>query len=308
MLFDVLLVVGGLLALLVGGEGLVRGAVIVARWLGLSPLVIGITLVGFGTSAPELMTSLTAVFNGFSGIALGNVVGSNIANVFLILGLSAVVAPVAAHVFLGRDGWVLMAATLLCVAFMLSGSVGFVAGLASVTFLAAYLVVTLRSGAEVDIDSVAAPTPLWQGAAYFVAGLVGIILGADWLVTGASDIARAFQVSDAVIGLTIVAIGTSLPELVTSVMAARKGQGELAVGNVIGSSIFNILAILGITAMVQPLSVPPEMLGMSLWVFVAAAAVPMILMRGFGVLGRASGVAFVGVYLAYTLILVVGAL
>lgn len=308
MLVDVLLVAGGLFALLVGGEGLVRGAVIVARRAGLSPLVIGITLVGFGTSAPELMTSLTAVLNGFSGIALGNVVGSNIANIFLILGLTALVAPVTAHVFLGRDGWMLMGSSLLCAAFMFSGQVGFTAGLISIVLLAAYLGATLYSGGETEVVAEGALPPLWQGGLYFLAGLIGIILGADWLVMGASDIARVFGVSDAVIGLTIVAIGTSLPELATSVVAARKGQGQLAVGNVIGSGIFNVLAILGITAMVRPLDVPPELLGMSLVLFVAAAVVPMIVMWVFGVLGRKTGAAFVVAYLVYTTILVAGAL
>ena len=152
------------------------------------------------------------------------------------------------------------------------------------------------------------PAPLWQGFAYFLAGMVGVVLGANWLVAGASDIARLFGVSDAVIGLTIVAIGTSLPELVTSVMAARKGHGEIAVGNVIGSNIFNVLGILGITAMVTPLAVPAEMIGMTLWVFIGAALAPLILMLAFGVLNRLAGALLLSVYFGYTAILVVGAL
>lgn len=308
MMFDLFLVALGLIALLLGGEGLVRGAVSVARRAGLSPLVIGLTLVGFGTSAPELMTSLVAALDGLPGIALGNVVGSNIANVFLILGAAALIAPVAAGAMLGRDGYVMVAATGLTIAFILTGTVGFWAGLVSVAALAVYLVYTLYAGGDMDLDVDNPPDPLWQGFAFFLVGLVGVVLGANWLVEGASNIARVLGVSEAVIGLTIVAVGTSLPELVTSVMAARKGHGEIALGNVIGSNIFNVLGILGITAMVTPLSVPPEMIGVTLWVFAASALVPLLLVYAFGMLGRVSGAMLVAVYAAYTVYLIVGAL
>jgi cation:H+ antiporter len=308
MMFDLFLVALGLIALLLGGEGLVRGAVSVARRAGLSPLVIGLTLVGFGTSAPELMTSLVAALDGLPGIALGNVVGSNIANVFLILGAAALIAPVAAGAMLGRDGYVMVAATGLTIAFILTGTVGFWAGLVCLAALAVYLVYTLYAGGDMDLDGDNPPDPLWQGFAFFLAGLVGVVLGANWLVEGASNIARVLGVSEAVIGLTIVAVGTSLPELVTSVMAARKGHGEIALGNVIGSNIFNVLGILGITAMVTPLSVPPEMMGVTLWVFAASALVPLLLVYAFGMLGRVSGAMLVAVYAAYTVYLIVGAL
>lgn len=307
MLTDLLLVCGGLVALLLGGEALVRGAVIVAQRAGLSPMVIGLTLVGFGTSTPELMTSLYAAGDGLPGIALGNVLGSNIANVLLILGVAALIAPVAAKAVVGRDGWVMLAVTALCVVLMLSGSVGRGAGLLCVGLLVVYLVWTLLTGTA-EADDLPAGGALWQGFAYFLAGLAGVVLGAGWLVDGASAIARVFGVSDAVIGLTIVAVGTSLPELVTTVMAARRGQGAIAVGNVIGSNIFNVLGILGITAMVYPLTVPAEMLGLSLWVFALAALAPAALMLATGRLGRGAGVAFVGAYAAYTAVLVIGAL
>lgn len=308
MLFDLFLVAIGLLALLFGGEGLVRGAVSVARRAGLSPLVIGLTLVGFGTSAPELMTSLVAALDGLPGISLGNVVGSNIANTFLILGAAAVIAPVAAGAVLGRDGYVMIAATALTIAFILSGTVTFWAGAISVAALVAYLGYTLFAGGEADLDVSEPPDPLWMGFAYFLGGLVLVVLGANWLVAGASDIARALGVSEAVIGLTIVAIGTSLPELVTAVMAARKGHGDIAVGNVIGSNIFNVLGILGITALVTPLAVPADLLGMTMWVFAAAALAPLVLMLAFGVLNRICGALLLAVYFGYTGVLVVGAL
>ena len=308
MSFDLLLVGGGLLALLLGGEALVRGAVIVAQRAGLSPMVIGLTLVGFGTSTPELMTSLFAAFDGLPGIALGNVVGSNIANILLILGVSALIAPVAARAVLGRDGWIMLAVTALAVVLMLSGQVGRLAGLICVLALAGYLAFTLMNGAETGDDELPQGGALWQGAAFFVGGLIGVVLGAAWLVDGASAIARSFGVSETVIGLTIVAVGTSLPELVTSVMAARKGQGAIAVGNVIGSNIFNVLGILGITALVHPLAVPAEMLGLTLWVLALSALAPLAVMLAFGRLGRAAGFGFVLAYAAYTLFLVAGAL
>ncbi len=308
MLIDLLLVAGGLIALLFGGEALVRGAVIVASRAGLSPFVIGLTLVGFGTSTPELMTSLIAASEGLPGIALGNVIGSNIANILLILGVSAAIAPVAAGAVTGRDGLVMIGVSVLCIALVLMGDIGRMAGLICVSLLVAYLVMTLRAGDGGTEHEAPIGQPVWQGVAFFVAGLVGVVLGAGWLVDGASAIARSFAISDAVIGLTIVAVGTSLPELVTSVLAARKGQGGIAVGNVIGSNIFNVLGILGITVLVQPLAVPAEMTGLSLWVFGIAAIAPLILMRVFGVLGRVSGLALVIGYAAYTTVLVVGAL
>ncbi|MBE0412912.1 calcium/sodium antiporter [Yoonia sp.] len=306
MFVDLMLVLGGLAALVVGGDLLVRGAVAVALRVGLSPLVIGVTLVGFGTSMPELMTSLIAAFEGLPGIALGNVVGSNIANILLILGLSAMIAALPGHAFLHRDGLVMLAVTGLCATLMWTGTVGRLAGGACLVMLAGYLVVTLRSGQTApQLGQDVPPPPVWRGAGLFVLGLLGVMIGARFLVDGASDIARAFDVSDAVIGLTIVAVGTSLPELVTSVIAARKRQGEIAIGNVIGSNIFNVLGILGITAVVQPLSVPTEMLGVTLWVFLAAALAPaaVLILRGRLALGVGAG--FVAAYVAYTLALII---
>lgn len=308
MITDVLLIAVGLFALLLGGESLVRGAVSIARGAGLSPLVIGLTLVGFGTSMPELMTSLIAAWQDSPGIAVGNVVGSNIANILLILGLSAVIVPFAANAVMGRDGWIMLGVTLLFVVLAFSGTIGRGAGLICVVLLAAYLLLTLRFSSEEPDLSETPLSPAAIGVVYFLAGLVGVVFGAQWLVDGASSIARSFAISDAVIGLTIVAVGTSLPELVTSVLAARKGQGALAVGNIIGSNIFNVLGILGIVALVQPLAVPAEILGLTLWVFVGAAIAPLLFMVLFGTLSRWSGVLLVGLYCVYTAVLVARAL
>lgn len=305
MIFDIVLVLAGLAALIVGGDLLVRGAVAVAMRAGLSPLVIGVTLVGFGTSVPELMTSLIAAFDGLPGIALGNVVGSNIANILLILGVSATIAVLPGQAFLRRDGLVMLAVTGLCATLMWTGTVGRLAGVVCLTALAGYLVVTLRAGQVTqEVAQDVPPPPVWRGMGLFLAGLVGVMVGARFLVDGASDIARAFAVSDAVIGLTIVAVGTSLPELVTSVIAARKGQGEIAIGNVIGSNIFNVLGILGITAVAHPLSVPSEMLGLTLWVFLAAGLAPAAVLMLRGQLARLAGTIFIAGYIAYTVALI----
>jgi cation:H+ antiporter len=303
MLYDSGLVVVGLLALLFGGDALVRGAVALAQRAGLSPLVIGLTLVGFGTSVPELLTSVYAALDGLPGIAFGNVVGSNIANILLILGVAAIIAPFGAKPVIGRDGWWMLGATAACIAIIMTGQVGLLAGLAGVTALAVYIMIVLRQpeAAENVLDDIPrdVPSSPWLAMVTFLAGLVGVVLGAKFLVDGASGIARIFAVSEAVIGLTIVAIGTSLPELVTSVIAARKGHADLALGNVIGSNIFNILGILGITVVIQPMVVPPEMLGSDMWVFAGSALALVAVAAVWGKVGRTAGVVFVGAYIAF---------
>ncbi len=267
---DILLVLGGFIALLFGGDYLVRGAVSFAQRWGVSPMVIGLTLVGFGTSMPELLTSLQAAFAGAPGIAVGNVIGSNIANILLILGTAALIAPITvSRDTFARDGAVLVAATGLCIALALTGSfsrgnsVVFLIGLGGFLFLA------LRGGNS-DEELPPATSSLALAAAMFIGGLLVTLLGAKLLVVGAVGMARGFGVSEAVIGLTVVAIGTSLPELVTSVVAARKGHSDIALGNIIGSNIFNILGILGITALVKPIAVAAEIIQFDIWVMGAA--------------------------------------
>ena len=306
MIVDLLLVAGGLVALVIGGDVLVRGAVGVAVRAGLSPFVIGLTLVGFGTSVPELMTSMIAAHDGLPGIALGNVVGSNIANILLILGLAALIAPVPAQALVRRDGLVMIGVSLLCAGLILMGDIGRLAGIACLILLLAYLLITLRlGGADVDVDVPVERAPIWRAIVLFLVGLTGVMLGARFLVDGASEIARAFNVSNAVIGLTIVAVGTSLPELVTTVVAARKGEGEIAVGNIIGSNIFNVLGILGMTSAVFPLAVPAEMAGPTLWLFLGAAIAPAAIAAWRGALTRGVGLVFVAAYAAYTVTLII---
>lgn len=261
-----LLVLGGLVLLFIGGEALVRGSVSVARKLNISELVIGLTLVGFGTSVPELVTSLQAVERNAVGIAVGNVVGSNIANILLVLSLAAIITPIVVHPrALARDGAIMIAATLLLCGLLWFDQFGRVAGFLLIALLISYLVFSLvadqrRHDVTADLhkaegESVEAGYGLAVGLLIAAAGLVGVVIGANLLVTGASTLARSFGISETVIGLSIVAVGTSLPELATSVVAAFRKRADVAIGNIIGSNIFNILGILGITALVRPFSV-----------------------------------------------------
>lgn len=305
MLMNVMLVLAGLAALVVFGDMLVRGAVGVAQRAGLSPFVIGLTLVGFGTSVPELLTSLIAAHQGLPGIALGNVVGSNIANILLILGVTAAMGAISGRMLLERDGIVMVAVTFLCAGLILTGDIGRWSGVAFIVTLGVYLYLTLRYGqAAPDELPEDGYLSVWRGVTVFLVGLVGVMLGAKFLVQGASEIARAFDISETVIGLTIVAVGTSLPELVASVVAARRGQGALAVGNIIGSNIFNILGILGVTAVIYPIAVPTDMMGVTVMAFLVAAVSPMLLAIVFGKISRWAGFAFVGAYTAYIIALV----
>lgn len=306
------LVVLGLVGLIVGGELLVRGAVSAARAFRISPMIIGLTLVGFGTSTPELVTSLQAALTGSSGIAIGNVVGSNIGNVLLILGIAALVAPIAIdRTAFVRDGAVVALATMLCLAVVLIGDVGRLVGLLFVLSLATYLTVTLLAerrassspaSAVYEAEAEAVPGPdhgLGASLALAIAGLVVTIVGARFLVSGAVSLAQAAGVSETVIGLTIVAIGTSMPELVTAVIAVRKGQGDVALGNVLGSNVFNILGILGVTALVQPMVVPDQIVGLDIWVMCAATVLLVVFARTGWRIGRREGAVMVGCYAAY---------
>lgn len=313
-----LLVVVGLFGLIVGGELLVSSAVSSAKSFGISPMVIGLTLVGFGTSSPELVTSLQAALSGSSGIAVGNVVGSNIGNVLLILGIAALIAPIAVDPkAFRRDGTVVVLATLLCLGAVLLGEVGRLIGAALVLALAAYLGFTLRTEKhtggtpaaavyESEAETVLGPeTPLAVSLILALAGLVITIIGARFLVSGAVTIAQAAGLSEAVIGLTIVAIGTSMPELVTSIIAVRKGEGSVALGNVLGSNIFNILGILGITVLVQPMQIPNEIIRLDIWVLCATTVLLVAFARSGWTISRREGGLFVLAYATYLAVLLI---
>lgn len=307
-----LMLTSGLALLVLGGEILVRGAISTAAALGVSPLMIGLTLVGFGTSTPELVTSVQAALVGAPGVAVGNVVGSNICNVLLILGLAALVRPVVANpAAFRRDGPVLIAVTLLCLGVLLWGEIGRPTGAAFVALLGAYIGLTWAAERRATADAaaamhtlgVAAPIRdrrgLRRGLPMVAAGLGLVVIGAGWLVDAAIAIAAGLGVSDTLIGLTIVAAGTSLPELTASAIAAWRGQGDIALGNVVGSNLYNILGILGVTALVQPVAVPTEIMAFDGWAMLAATLVLVAVTITGWRINRAEGAAMLAAYAAY---------
>jgi cation:H+ antiporter len=311
-----LILVAGLALLLIAGELFVRASVDIAERLKLSPLLIGLTLVGFGTSSPELATSLQAAFEGAPGVAVGNVVGSNIANILLILGVAAVIMPIKVEgKGFTRDAGAMMIASLAAMFMILSGALTQALGAVFVMAIAGYLALAFlqerksmpapepakATAEEPKVASLRKPVPLWQTAGLFIAGLFGIIFGARLLVLGAIDLASALGISQTVIGLTIVAVGTSLPELVTSVIAAMKRQSDMALGNVIGSNIFNIFFILGVTALVHPISVPDQIARFDVWIMLGSAAA--LTLVGL-VLRRIDRVVGTGLLIAYAAYLV----
>jgi len=289
----------GLAGLFFGGNWLVQGASAAALRLRIPPLIIGLIVVGFGTSTPELLVSVQAALAGASGIAIGNVVGSNIANILLILGVSAVIGPFAASLSrLRRDlGW-MMAAALATIPAFWSGMVGRWEGIALVLGIAAYIAVCLRQAGSEDEPDIAT-APLWRSGLTLLGGLVVLLVGARLLIDSATEIARAFGVSEAVIGLTIVAIGTSLPELATSVIAAFRGQRDIALGNVVGSNIFNILAILGITALIAPIPVESRFLLVDVPVMIGASVLLVATIAWARGLERLGGAGFLALYALY---------
>lgn len=306
-----LLLLLGLVLLVAGGELLVRGAVQLAQKFRISPLLIGLTLVGFGTSTPELVTSLQAAFSGSPGIAVGNVVGSNIANILLILGITALIFPVVVgKAAFHRDGVVLALATAMCLGAVLYGHLTPLLGALFVASLAGYIFYAFRqerqSNAAADAASGIvndAPKPSVPGIAldllFVVGGLVLTIFGARFLVSSAIDIARDFNVSETIIGLTIVAVGTSLPEMVTSVMAALRKHSDIAFGNIVGSNIYNIFGILGVTAIIKPIDVPPQIASLDIWVMIAATALLVLTATSRWKISRLEGGVMLAGYVAY---------
>lgn len=311
-----LLILGGLILLAGGGELLVRGAVGLSQILRISPLLAGLTIVGFGTSTPELATSIQAAFAGSPGIALGNVIGSNIANILLILGFSAVLLPLAVQPdAFRRDAIALVGSTALCIIAVLTGTVGPVMGGVLLLSLIAYVVWAYRSekasgDAEAERhvaeagDTMPATHNGWVLGGMVLAGLAGAIFGAGLLVDGAVQLASAAGMSEAVIGLTIVAVGTSLPELVACMVAVRKNHPEVALGNVVGSNIYNLLGILGATALIHPLDVPAEIARFDIWVLAGVTALLLVQLRSGWKITRTEGAVLLTLFASYTAFLI----
>ncbi|MFN7269065.1 MAG: calcium/sodium antiporter [Cereibacter sp.] len=294
-----LLFVIGLLGLFFGGEYLVRGASSIARSYRISPMVIGLTIVGFGTSAPELLVSVQAALAGQPAIAIGNVLGSNIANILLILGISAVIAPLILPMRkLWRDLGFMLLATAVIWAMLLDGDITRLDGVLLLAGLIVFVAVAFLMGKAEPDDALPLP-PVWQAALMTLGGLVVLVIGARLLVDSATTIARTYGISEAVIGLTIVAVGTSLPELATSVVAALRKQTEIAVGNIVGSNIFNIFGILGLTAVIAPIPAEARFVSIDMpWA--AAAAIGLTVVAALmGGLPRIAGVVLLAAYGGY---------
>lgn len=315
-MIDVLMILGGLVLLFFGGEGLIKGAVSLARNFGLSKLLVSAVVVGFGTSMPEMMVSVGAALKGASDIAIGNVVGSNIANILLIMGIAAVIYPIVVKgEAVKRDALVMLGASIVLCGLAMTGMISLIAGLMLFMALIAYVSWSYhqdrKAGAETaahigeDIEGDPQLSRL-KATVYALAGLVLLIGGAYLLVDGAVSIARGLGISEAVIGLTIVAVGTSLPELATSLVAAYKKHSDVIIGNIVGSNIFNIFAILGVTAMISPIPIGQQIASTNVWIMLGVASfLSIYLLRGFTI-GRISGVLMLLAYFGYTAWLYMG--
>jgi cation:H+ antiporter len=324
MLSTLLFFVAGVALLVVGANALVSGASKLALSFGLSPLVVGLTVVAFGTSAPEMAVSTGAVLAGQSDVAVGNVVGSNIFNILVILGLSAMIVPLSVHVQVIRQEMpIMLGSAVLFMALGLDGRISMAEGALLLGLLIAYtifLVVQARrspagEAADYDVELVAAKPNQWLSKWYVqiwfvVAGLVMLVQGSDWLVTSAVTFARALGISELIIGLTIVAAGTSLPEVAASLAAALKGERDMAVGNVVGSCVFNTLGCIGLGGLVAGsagMALAPAVMNFDLWVMLAGFFACLPVFISGREIARWEGGLFVAYYVAYIAYLVLKA-
>ena len=310
---EFVLVGAGLAILLGAGDLLVKGAVNLSLRLGIPALIVSLTVVAFGTSAPELLISVQAILAGAPGIAIGNVVGSNTANILLVLGVPALLAGIATDGSDSRRSYVqMLAASALFVALCFAGPLTWWHGLVLLAGLAAMLIWAVRAALAhraahdalpvEEVEGADPSLPWWKIVGALAIGLVGLPIGADLLIRGATTIAKDFGLSDEVIGLTLVAVGTSLPELATTVSAALRRQADVALGNVIGSNMFNLLGIIGVAAVVGPIPVAAGLLRFDLWVMVGASILlaPFVF-RGWH-MGRAWGAGLSALYVAYAVL------
>ncbi|EAR50340.1 K+-dependent Na+/Ca+ exchanger related-protein [Oceanicola granulosus HTCC2516] len=310
MIWDWLYVAVGLVILLLAGDALVKGAVNLALRIGIPALIVSLTIVAFGTSAPELLIAIGAILDGYPGLALGNVVGSNTANILLVVGVPAIIATMHTSQCDSRHSFIQMiCATALFIVLCFFQPITWIHGLILLAALAAMLThagVTAKRHRDAQDDEIEGVEPGigWPKILFYLAlGLIGLPLGADLLVEGSVNIARTFGVSETVIGLTLVAIGTSLPELATTVMAAIRRQADVALGNVIGSNMFNLLGITGIAALVGPIPVEPRFLQVDLWIMLAASLllIPFVFLRAD--VTRLWGIGLTGLYAAYLVVI-----
>ncbi len=322
-MMDALYLVIGLALLLTGGEALVRGAVAIAERLHIPPLIVGLTIVALGTSAPELTVAIEAALSNVPDIVTGSVVGSNIANILLVLGATALIQPIrASRRVVHRDGMLLLIATSVLVGLSLLGTIQPMLGAVMILAFAAYTAYSywtervearrlardtaaeLAAGEIEDYKGVS--TRLLVSVPIFIAGCAAVVLGAQFLVEAAVNIARLIGVSEAVIGLTMIAIGTSLPELTISIIAASRGHSDVALGNVIGSNLSNILVILGITSLFGPIPISGQIPWFDVWVMLAATVVLIpVLVSGWSI-SRREAIGFLTLYVTYVVAVYLG--
>ena len=313
MLVSVIVLILGLILLVWGADRFVDGAASFASHLGMSPLLIGMVVVGFGTSMPELVVSVFSAVEGNAGLALGNVIGSNIANISLILGVSAIMRPIMVHSHvLKKELPILCGVTLVAVLLIMDGTFSGSDAWVLILLFAGLMGWTLWQGMKekndtlgtaVDQDMSTRRMPMNRSILWLVIGLGCLLVSSRALVWAATDIARSLGIDDLVIGLTVVAVGTSLPELASSFVAARKGEDDIAIGNVLGSNLFNILAVLGISGAISPMAVPDGVLGRDCVIMSLLTLSLFVLGYGFGRQGRINrfeGCALLAVFIAYT--------
>ncbi|PIR39465.1 MAG: sodium:calcium antiporter [Alphaproteobacteria bacterium CG11_big_fil_rev_8_21_14_0_20_39_49] len=312
---DYILIISGLVLLFAGGEALVRGSVAISERLGISAILIGVVVVGFGTSTPELMVSVKASLAGQPDIALGNVVGSNIANVLLILGISAIICPVICDAkAIRRDALAVLGVSVLLFVLTFTGSISAITGAIMIALLIVYIIYSYKAEMR-DKKALKATAPdtvheheaqefsnkLGLGVSLLmsVVGITMLVFGADFLVEGASNIARQAGIPEAVIGLTLVAVGTSLPELATAISAAVKKNSDVIIGNVLGSNLFNILSILGITAIIKPVPLSGQIASFDVPLNLGVALLTLLIIYFVRRVSRMTGAIFLVSYVIY---------
>lgn len=310
----------GLVILLLAGDSLVKGAVNLSLRIGIPALIVSLTIVAFGTSAPELLIAISALLEDAPGIAMGNVVGSNTANILMVLGVPALLATLHTSECDSRKTYKqMLAASVLFIALAFFGVFTWISALILLTALAAMLWIAFRDAArhrrdakltvtDTDIEELEGADPdmpWWKIIMFLLLGLIGLPLGADLLVDNASEIARRYGVSDTVIGLTLVALGTSLPELATTVMAALRRQADVALGNVIGSNMFNLLAIIGVAGLIGPIPVDPVFLRFDLWVMLGASLLLWPFVFNKWDITRTWGAVLTALYIGYVILVIV---
>lgn len=314
---DFLMAVVGLVLLLVAGDLLVRGAVNLSLRLGVPALIVSLTVVAFGTSAPELLVSVSAILDGAPGLALGNVIGSNTANILLVLGIPAMITTLHVIDNSTRASYLqMLAATVLFILLALRGEFDWIAGVILLTALAAMLGhavyearchrVAVKEAASVacepsEVEGADPDMPWWKVITFLIVGLIGLPIGAQLLVDASTNIARAYGVSETVIGLTLVALGTSLPELATTVMAALRKQADVAFGNVIGSNMFNLLGIIGISSLIGKIPVDAEIMKFDIWVMLSVSVLLGIFVLRRINITRLWGIVLSALYVLYIL-------